>query len=80
MTAASGTGALPPEVPLFDADGALSREYLLHRGTCCGNGCRNCPYGGPRPAPWTRDTMAEWLARHGDMDAALPLMEAHRGD
>lgn len=36
---------LPPGVPLFDADGALSREYLLHRGFCCRNGCRNCPYG-----------------------------------
>jgi diphthamide synthase (EF-2-diphthine--ammonia ligase) len=30
---------------VFDADGALSREFLLHRGTCCRNGCRNCPYG-----------------------------------
>lgn len=36
---------LPPGVPLLDADGALSREFLLHRGYCCGNGCRNCPYG-----------------------------------
>ena len=36
---------LPAGVPLFDADGALSREYLLHRGYCCKNGCRNCPYG-----------------------------------
>lgn len=23
----------------------LSREYLLARGYCCSNGCRNCPYG-----------------------------------
>lgn len=22
----------------------LTREYLLARGTCCGHGCRNCPY------------------------------------
>lgn len=29
----------------FDADGALSRRYLLSRGHCCENGCRNCPYG-----------------------------------
>lgn len=28
----------------FDADGALCREFLLERGYCCGNGCRNCPY------------------------------------
>ena len=35
---------LPAGVPVFDEDGALSREYLLHRGYCCENGCRNCPY------------------------------------
>lgn len=23
---------------------ALTEEYLLQRGYCCGNGCRNCPY------------------------------------
>ena len=23
---------------------ALTREYLLSRGYCCGNGCLNCPY------------------------------------
>ena len=29
----------------FDyVDGALSREYLLSRGRCCENGCRNCPW------------------------------------
>ncbi len=22
----------------------LTSEYLLQRGYCCGNGCRNCPY------------------------------------
>jgi hypothetical protein len=30
--------------PMFDADGALSRSYLLQRGYCCELGCRNCPY------------------------------------
>ncbi len=29
----------------FDEHGALSREFLLNRGYCCENGCRNCPYG-----------------------------------
>jgi membrane protease YdiL (CAAX protease family) len=24
----------------------LSREFLLQRGFCCGNGCQNCPYNG----------------------------------
>lgn len=33
-----------PESYPFDADGALCREFLLERGYCCGNGCRNCPY------------------------------------
>jgi Family of unknown function (DUF5522) len=37
--------ALPDTYP-FDADGALCREFLLERGYCCGNGCRNCPYDG----------------------------------
>lgn len=22
----------------------LSREFLINRGYCCGNGCKNCPY------------------------------------
>lgn len=22
----------------------FTSEYLLRRGTCCGNGCRHCPY------------------------------------
>ena len=22
----------------------LSKEYLLKRGYCCNNGCKNCPY------------------------------------
>ena len=30
---------------VFDEAGALSREFLLNRGYCCENGCRNCPYG-----------------------------------
>jgi hypothetical protein len=31
----------------IDQDGnfVLSRLYLLKRGSCCGNICRNCPYG-----------------------------------
>jgi hypothetical protein len=36
---------------IFDENGALSASFLLARGFCCGNGCRNCPYiprhGGP---------------------------------
>jgi len=22
----------------------LTEKYLLHRGYCCGNGCKHCPY------------------------------------
>lgn len=29
---------------IFDAQGALTREFLLSRGACCGSRCRNCPY------------------------------------
>jgi hypothetical protein len=44
------TSKLPDDIPLFDSSGALSREYLLHRGHCCKNGCKNCPYGFVKPA------------------------------
>ncbi|HWD39685.1 MAG TPA: DUF5522 domain-containing protein [Fimbriimonas sp.] len=33
------------EESIFDEDGALTRTFLLERGFCCGNKCRNCPYG-----------------------------------
>ena len=29
----------------FDEHGALTRDFLLRRGHCCQEGCRNCPYG-----------------------------------
>ena len=30
----------------FNSDGLVvfTKEYLLQRGYCCGNGCKNCPY------------------------------------
>lgn len=30
----------------FSSEGnvVFTAEYLLKRGYCCGNGCRNCPY------------------------------------
>lgn len=30
----------------FNSDGLVvfTKEYLLERGYCCGNGCINCPY------------------------------------
>lgn len=32
---------------LLDEAGALSREFLAARNSCCDSGCRNCPY--PKP-------------------------------
>jgi hypothetical protein len=30
----------------FNSEGLVvfTAEYLLNRGYCCGNGCKNCPY------------------------------------
>ncbi len=30
----------------YNADGLVvfTAEYLLNRGYCCGNGCKNCPF------------------------------------
>lgn len=38
---------LPDDDELYHNDSGLvvfTEEYLLQRGYCCGNGCRNCPY------------------------------------
>jgi len=37
--------------PLFDEEGALTRDYLLALGACCDRDCRNCPYQREVPAP-----------------------------
>ena len=29
---------------LVDGKMVLTEEYLMKRGTCCGSGCKNCPY------------------------------------
>lgn len=31
----------------YDENGllVLTKEFLLKKGYCCGNRCRNCPYG-----------------------------------
>jgi hypothetical protein len=47
MNGDSADGGTPPrqEAPdIFDADGALTRGFLLERGFCCKLGCKNCPY------------------------------------
>ena len=36
---------------MLDANGALSRDFLAARKSCCDNGCRNCPYPSPPQGP-----------------------------
>lgn len=38
--AADEAGYLDPETGLF----VLTAAFLAKRGTCCGRGCRHCPY------------------------------------
>ena len=38
--AAGEAGYLDPETGLF----VLTAGFLARRGTCCGRGCRHCPY------------------------------------
>jgi len=33
-------GYLDPSTGLF----VLTEDYLTRNGSCCGNGCRHCPY------------------------------------
>ncbi|MEM7092934.1 MAG: DUF5522 domain-containing protein [Actinomycetota bacterium] len=40
--AAGQDGYFDPTSGLF----VMTERYLLHRGTCCGSGCRHCPYDG----------------------------------
>jgi hypothetical protein len=35
-----------PDYTLEDGLVVFSRDFLLRRGSCCGSGCRNCPYPG----------------------------------
>ncbi len=39
-------GPEPEEELYFNEDGfiIMTEQYLLQRGYCCGNGCKNCPY------------------------------------
>ena len=38
--AAGSAGYLDPETGLF----VLTSVFFTNRGTCCGRGCRHCPY------------------------------------
>ena len=39
--AAGEPGDVDPRSGLF----VMTSAYLLARGSCCGSGCRHCPYG-----------------------------------
>ncbi len=47
----------------MNADGLMvaSRDFLLRRGYCCGNGCLNCPYRGT-----PQDRRPRWLRERDD--------------
>jgi len=45
--APSATQKLDPEDYYFDGQYMVfTAAFLLKRGTCCGSGCRHCPYRG----------------------------------
>lgn len=43
--AADAAGYLDPRTGLF----VLTATFLANRGTCCGRGCRHCPYVDDEP-------------------------------
>lgn len=47
----------------MNEDGLMvaSRDFLLRRGYCCGNGCLNCPYRGT-----PQDRRSQWLRERDD--------------
>lgn len=68
------SASLPTGISVFDSDGALSREYLQHRGYCCENGCRNCPYGfRERQARAIRPAVTRYVRRDGPPQRIVSL-------
>jgi hypothetical protein len=51
--AAGDAGYLDPDTGLF----VLTAAFLAARGTCCGRGCRHCPYP-PGAGPAGPDTVS----------------------
>lgn len=47
----------------FDKSGALSREFLINRGWCCGNACKNCPYF-PSNTKGSSEVLAETILKN----------------
>ena len=51
----------------------LSREFLLQRGFCCGNGCLNCPY---MKSPKTKQDLIETVMEQLKIDIHCGEVEA----
>jgi hypothetical protein len=46
--------ALEPEDYYFEGPNLVfTAAYHLKRGSCCGSGCRHCPYGKAEPATYS---------------------------
>lgn len=43
-----------PDFYLENGNVVFTAAYHLRRGTCCGSGCRHCPYDPPHVAGGTR--------------------------
>lgn len=53
--AAGGSPAVPqPDFYLDDGRVVFTAAYHIRRGTCCGSGCRHCPYTPPHVPGGTR--------------------------
>ena len=45
---------LAPEDFYFEGPNLVfTAAYHLKRGSCCGSGCRHCPYGNAKPATYS---------------------------
>lgn len=57
----------------------FTAQYHLRRGSCCGSGCRHCPYGGTNLAPcmagegsWEAAMLSRWADRSGYLTKTRP--------
>jgi len=67
-----GTGEIAATAADFDENGALTRDFLLRRGQCCQEGCRNCPYGFRQEGSLRRARRRS----HADMQRIVSLVPA----
>jgi hypothetical protein len=62
------TASLEPDRDYYWENGlmVLTEAFLRQRGTCCGNGCRHCPYRETEPVPEDAPTEAPQAEPEGD--------------